>query len=77
MRLWLRDSERRPDPVPVVTDNRKAVLVGLALWLVALIVLLIFAAPLFASGDGWWLWTAVVGFGLGLVGLVYLTVRRR
>ena len=36
MRLWLKDSERRPDPEPVKTDDRKAMLVGIALWLVAL-----------------------------------------
>ena len=29
MRLWLKDSERRPDPAPVETDDRKAMLVGL------------------------------------------------
>ena len=32
MRLWLRDDERRPDPVPVKTDDRRAVLVGLMEW---------------------------------------------
>jgi hypothetical protein len=77
MRLWLRDSERRPDPVPAQTDDRKAVLVGLGLWVVGFVVVLIFLRPLAASGDGWWLWTIVVGLVLGLVGLAYLTVKRR
>jgi len=36
MRLWLKDSERRPDPAPIKTDDRKVVLIGLVLWLVAL-----------------------------------------
>ncbi|WP_271175460.1 DUF2530 domain-containing protein [Leifsonia poae] len=77
MRLWLRDSERRPDPVPVETDDRRAVLVGLGLWLVALVVVLVFGRQLSAAGDGWWFWTVVIGLVLGLVGLGYLTVKRR
>ena len=76
MRLWLKDSERRPDPTPVRTDDRKAVLVGLVLWLVALGGLLLFLGPLLADGRGWWLWAVLVGLGLGLVLLVY-THRRR
>ena len=76
MRLWLKDSERRPDPEPVTTDGRKAMLVGLALWLVALVVLLLFPGPLAAAGSQWWLWTCVVGLALGLVGIV-VTHRQR
>ncbi|MFF1573213.1 DUF2530 domain-containing protein [Leifsonia sp. NPDC058292] len=77
MRLWLRDSERRPDPVPAETDDRKAVLVGLGLWAVGFVLVLLFLRPLADAGDGWWLWTVVVGLALGLVGLAYLTVKRR
>ena len=72
MRLWLRDDERRPDPVPVKTDDRRAVLVGLGLWVVALVVLLIVGVP-----SGTWLWTVVVGLVLGLLGMGYLTLARR
>ena len=75
MRLWLRDDERRPDPVPVKTDDRRAVIVGLALWVVALVVVLIVGEPVVASGT--WLWTIVVGLVLGVLGLGYLTVKRR
>ena len=77
MRLWLRDSERRPDPVPAETDDRKAVFVGLGLWVVALVVVLVFGRQLTDAGDGWWLWTIAIGLVLGLVGLVYLSVKRR
>ena len=70
MRLWLKDSERRPDPEPVVTDDRKAVLVGLVLWVVALVVVLIVAAGPTA------IWVCAVGIALGLIGLVYTQVRR-
>ena len=75
MRLWLKDSERRPDPAPVKTDDRKAVLVGLTLWLLALVGLLFFLTPLLNTGNGWWLWTCVIGFGVGFIGLIY-TARR-
>jgi len=71
MRLWLKDSERRPDPQPVQSDDRKAILVGLVLWLVALVGLLLFLTPLLDGGREWWLWTVVIGLGLGLVLLVF------
>jgi len=71
MRFVLKDSERRPDPVPVVTDDRKAVLIGLVLWVVALVVVLI-VAPGTAA-----IWTCIVGLALGALGLVYTQVRHR
>ncbi|TXK19367.1 DUF2530 domain-containing protein [Homoserinibacter sp. GY 40078] len=78
MRFWLRDDERRPDPEPVPTDDRTAILVGLALWVVGFAVLLAFAGTLVESGRVSWLWTCLVGIGLGLVVLVYThRVRRR
>jgi hypothetical protein len=71
MRLWLKDSERRPDPAPAKTDDRKAILVGITLWLLALIAFLLFLHPLIEAGNRWWLWSCVTGIGLGLVGLLY------
>jgi FtsH-binding integral membrane protein len=76
VRIWLKDSERRPDPEPVETDDRKAMLVGIAVWVVFLAVLLLFIEPLNAAGNLWWLWTAVAGLALGLIGLIYTHVRR-
>ena len=75
MRVWLKDSERRPDPEPVKTDDRKAVLVGLVLWIIALGGLLLFLGLLVETGHIWWLWTCVVGLALGLVGLLYTNRR--
>ncbi len=75
MRLFIKDSERRPDPAPVKTDDRKVVLVGLVLWIVALAGMLAFLGALQDSGLVWLLWTVVVGFGLGLVLLVYTAKR--
>ncbi len=71
MRLWLKDSERRPDPEPVKTDDRKVILAGLVLWLIALGGLLFGLGPLLAADGVWWLWTVLIGLGLGLVLLVF------
>ena len=77
MRLWLKDSERRPDPEPVKTDDRKAMLVGLGLWLVALVILLLLLGPLTTAGLDWWLWCCVAGLALGILGLVVTHRSRR
>ncbi|QAV70063.1 DUF2530 domain-containing protein [Salinibacterium sp. UTAS2018] len=76
MRIWLKDSERRPDPEPVQTDDRKAMLVGMGLWVLGLAVLLLFIEPLNEAGNLWWLWSAVAGLVLGLIGLIYTHLRR-
>jgi FtsH-binding integral membrane protein len=75
VRLFLKDSERRPDPAPVKTDDRKVVLVGLVLWIVALGVMLALLPQLQESGLVWLLWTVVGGLVLGL-GLLVYTARR-
>ena len=77
VRLWVKDGDRRPDPAPVHTDDRKAVLVGTALWVVALVALLLFLGPISGSGERWWLLTCAIGIGLGLLGLVYTHWRQR
>ena len=71
MKLWLKDSEREPDPAPVKTDDRKAVLAGLAVWIVALVVALV------AQAQPETIYTCAVGIVLGLVGLIYTNARRR
>lgn len=77
MRLWLSESERRPDPAPARADARKAVLVGTLAWILALVAALAFRAPLQASGLGWLVWAALTGVVLGLAGLVVVQVTRR
>ncbi|SDO29767.1 Protein of unknown function [Cryobacterium flavum] len=86
MRLWLKDSERRPDPLPARTDARKALFVGTIVWLVALGAALIVEVTAPAASDlgaasattaGWWLWCTVIGVGLGLFGLAWVQFRRR
>ena len=75
MRLWLKDSERLPDPEPVVTDDRKALLVGTVAWLLALAGLVLFIDPLREASNGWWLWVAIAGIAIGLLGLVNVHLR--
>ncbi|MET3767737.1 hypothetical protein ABIB15_000399 [Marisediminicola sp. UYEF4] len=76
MRIWLKDADRRPDPAPVKTDDRKAVLVGTGAWVVALVALLVVMPT--AEGDNrWWLLTCAIGVGLGLLGLIYTHHRQR
>ncbi len=77
MRIWLKPDERRPSPAPVKTDDRAAFLVGSVAWLVALVTIVLFAAPLTAAGNGWWLWIAVTGVALGIIGLLYTHLRGR
>lgn len=71
MRWYIRDSERRPDPAPVPTDDRKVILVGIVLWLIALGVMLVVLSAVVEAGRVGWLWTTLVGIGLGLVLLVF------
>jgi hypothetical protein len=71
MRLWLKDSERLADPAPIATDDRAAILVGTALWLLSLVVVLIVGA------NQWWMLVTSIGAALGLLGLVYNRFRRR
>lgn len=75
MRLWLKDSERLPDPAPVLTDDRKALLVGAGVWVLALSAMLVFLDPLRDAGNGWWLWMCVAGIVIGLLGLVNVHLR--
>ncbi|GAA2045750.1 hypothetical protein GCM10009819_36570 [Agromyces tropicus] len=77
MRLWLSESERRPDPEPVRADARKALLAGTAGWIVALGLALAFREPLAEAGIAWFITAAAIGVGLGIVGLVVVQLRRR
>jgi len=76
VRVYLKDSERRPDPAPVQVDERKAVFVGLVIWILATVVyLLVFAVN--GQADAIVVWTCTAGIALGLGGLAYTERRRR
>ena len=69
---------RRPDPPPLETDDRPVVLVGIALWIAAFVVLLVFFRDdLHRHHTTWWLWSCGIGVVLGLYGLRYAARRRR
>jgi hypothetical protein len=72
VRLYLRPHERRPDPEPLQTDDRKAAGVGIGVWLALLVVAVGFRNDLVSDGRGWWIWTCVAGAALGVLGLAYL-----
>lgn len=61
---------------PLPYDGVGSVAVGTALWLIALILMIVFNGQLRDGGHLWWLATAACGFALGLVGL-FIVVRRR
>lgn len=63
---------------PVDNDGVVVVSAGTGVWLIALVVLALLHAQLSAHGHLWWIATAAIGFGLGLLGIAYcLRARRR
>ncbi len=66
----------RPERRPAHVDLFRAALVGTLAWALALLVLLVVAGRLSATGRGWWLQTAAAGVLLGLLGMAH-TRRRR
>ncbi len=75
MRLWVKQDERRPDPEPLRTNDRLAFAIGLAGWVIALIVTLgMLALPGRVDAVGG-LVTIAVGLALGVAG--YLVSAKR
>jgi hypothetical protein len=70
------EAEGSVEVEPLPYDGVASVAVGTALWFAALVIMLPFAGDLRDDGRLWWVATAAVGFGLGLVGL-WIVVRRR
>ncbi len=61
---------------PMDVDGVRTMTVGTIIWGVVAIALLPFLGNLENDGRTWWMWTAVAGFGLGLIGLEYCRRRR-
>lgn len=57
----------RPAPEPVQLDTRRFVLAGTVLFAIAAVVIALLPS-LRDRSDGLWLWTAIAGAGLGLLG---------
>ncbi|GAA0611007.1 DUF2530 domain-containing protein [Kribbella sandramycini] len=59
------------DVKPLDLSGIPTVVVGIATWAVAFVILLIFRPTLERDGLEWWLWVAAAGFALGWIGLWY------
>lgn len=65
MRFYVKDSERKPDPEPIKANAKVAILVGLTLWVIALL-FLVFQSTQAAAQESWHTATCVVGILLGV-----------
>lgn len=71
-------AERRPDPPPLETDDRPAVVIGILAWVVAFVVLVVFFRhTLHRHHTTFWLWSCGIGVLLGLYGLRFTSRRQR
>jgi hypothetical protein len=68
---------RRPDPPPYRSNDYAPVIAGTLAWLIAFVVLLTRHDEMARNGQGWWLWVSVVGFALGLWGMVLVAIHHR
>ena len=69
MRFYVKDSERKPDPEPIKSNAKLAILVGLILWVVALL-FLVFQATQATPQKSWYTTTCIVGIVLGIYALI-------
>jgi len=65
------------DTQPMDVDGVRTMIVGTAFWAVAAIALVPFWGTLRENGAEWWLWSALAGFGLGLIGIEYCRRHRQ
>ena len=64
MRFYVKDSERKPDPQPTKVNAKAAILVGVALWIIALL-FLVLQSTQSTSQEPWYAATCIVGILLG------------
>lgn len=75
MRFYVKDSQRKPDPAPVKTNAKLALMVGTILWAAGGLFLL-FAAQQAQQVETWQLATCGVGFALGVFGFIHVSRKR-
>ena len=61
---------------PMDVDGVRTLTVGTIIWGVVAVAMLPFLGSMEEQGRTWWLWTALAGFGLGLIGIEYCRRRR-
>lgn len=59
------------DLLPVKVDVLRVVEIGVALWVLALVLTLVIPS-LHHDGRDWWPWACVAGAGLGAIGWAYI-----
>ncbi len=60
-------SDPQPPAIePVPDDGISVVTVGLVIWALAAVACLLLGGQLEEHGVSWWLWTSVIGVGVGL-----------
>ena len=69
MRWVVRDSERKPDPEPIKGTARKAVLIGIAGFAVAFLLIVIFYEQITSPNKIWYPYTCLVAIVLGIFAL--------
>ena len=74
--LFLHPERRRPGPQPLQVDLRRTIVVGIALWCVAIVVLGVLAVTVDADVMSK-LIICTTGLGLGLLALVWEHTNRR
>jgi hypothetical protein len=61
---------------PMDVDGVRTMTIGTIMWGVLALAMLPFLGNLESAGRMWWIWTAIAGFGLGLIGVEYCRRRR-
>jgi hypothetical protein len=69
MRWIAKDSERKPDPEPIMGTAKVAVFIGMGGFLIALILILVFYSQIDNPHKVWYPYTCVVGLLLGIFAL--------
>ncbi|MCL3838578.1 hypothetical protein [Aeromicrobium duanguangcaii] len=71
-----RTTHRVAEVEPMDVDGVRTMTIGTIGWGIVAIALLPFWGNLQDQGRTWWLWTAIAGLGLGLMGIEYCKRRR-
>ncbi|MBU6144736.1 MAG: hypothetical protein KGQ56_04615 [Acidobacteria bacterium] len=66
MRWIVRDSDRKPDPEPIRGTAKKAVIIGMAIFAVAFLLIVVFYDSITSPNKLWYPYTCLVGLVLGV-----------
>ena len=75
MKFRVKLADAKPEPEPIESNAKLAVLLGTLAWALALVVFLVLNQLLDQPLPNWWALTCVFGIGLGIFG--YFKVRNR